>query len=104
MTRWLCLSLLVSSLATPTPASAQMTVEEERGVQIAAMSTGYAFGALHTGLSVLALAQGQPLDRSWVAGSFMSSITFVSLSIFGWAPAKATANGLRTVRRRHREV
>jgi len=74
-------SLSVCAAAMPSAAQAQLSVEEERAVQIAAMSTGYAFGALYTAVGVFALAKGEPLDRSWIPGLFMSAITFAGISL-----------------------
>jgi hypothetical protein len=71
---------LFIALAWPAQASAfELSGEEERNVQIAAMSTGYAFGALQTVLWARAFKRGEPLHRSWVAGTILSSISIAGM-------------------------
>ena len=71
---------LASILGAARPAVAfELSVEEERGVQVASMATAYAFGALHTALIGHALVKGKPLSRVWLPGTIMSAISIAGL-------------------------
>lgn len=79
------------ALLTSAPADAgELTADSERRVQIAALTTGYAFAALQTGILVSSLTKGRSLDRNWVGGGLLSSITLVG-SATGYSVLAAQA-------------
>jgi len=68
------------AFAWPTEAGAfELSVEGERTFQVAAMSTGYVFGAIHTAVLTSAFSRGKPIDRSWAPGTFLSSVTIAGM-------------------------
>ena len=70
MSKWLASVVsVVFVLLSAEADGAELSVEQERALQVASISTGYAFGAFHTVLIASALADEDALSRSWVAGT-----------------------------------
>ena len=72
--------LLLAVLAAPSDAF-ELTVRQERALQVASVSTAYGFATAHAVVLANAYGHHRPLARDWVPGVTMSSISVVGLAV-----------------------
>jgi len=91
----------IGSVAS-TAVAAELTVRQERTVQVASIATAYGFAGLHSVLLADAYGRGRAVSRSWVPGIAMSSVSVVGLAVghavlgagFSQGPDEALTFGL----------
>ncbi len=83
---------MVLSWSTPA-AGAELSAEQERGVQVAGLATAYSFAAFHTVLLGVALREGEALPRSWVPGTLLTTVSLVGSTTGFWTLAAEAETG-----------